>query len=226
VLKVLNGNNWKAVLLLSIVVPVGLLATFKLTGLLGEPATIAETITLEPVEWEFERPYSYVVFDKLLRVPYSNNYLSGTFDFIVIDYAESVNVGFGDRVTLIIRLNLTGANSDVFIENVCFCFHEIYQGSRLYFQRSNVDFQFINLSLAEIVDGFNGENNLKAFISLAGLNHPNNVYLHWTTLWTLHSLNTQDHELSATYEVTYYNGTAYNKIIQPFKVQIKGGTKP
>lgn len=141
---------------------------------------------------------------------------------LIGEYAEDDSALVSDFITIRVKMNLTGADSDFSIENVYLIFRDIYKGSRLFFQRTNTDFQCINLSLVKIVDGINGENNLKASINLAGLNHPNDVYLQWNTIWTLHSLNTQDHELSATYEVTYYNGTAYNKIVQPFQIRIKG----
>jgi hypothetical protein len=221
-LKVLNGNNWKALLLLSIIVPVSLLTSFKLTGFLGEPATIKETITLEPVTWEYERPNQTVHLDNLLESSYSNNKILATMYLLIGEYAEDDSALVSDFITIRVKMNLTGADSDFSIENVYLIFRDIYKGSRLFFQRTNTDFQCINLSLVKIVDGINGENNLKASINLAGLNHPNDVYLQWNTIWTLHSLNTQDHELSATYEVTYYNGTAYNKIVQPFQIRIKG----
>lgn len=221
-MKVLNGNNWKALLLLSIVVPVSLLTSFKLTGFLGEPATIKETITLEPVTWEYERPNQTVHLDNLLESSYSNNKILATMYLLIGEYAEDDSALVSDFITIRVKMNLTGADSDFSIENVYLIFRDIYKGSRLFFQRTNTDFQCINLSLVKIVDGINGENNLKASINLAGLNHPNDVYLQWNTIWTLHSLNTQDHELSATYEVTYYNGTAYNKIVQPFQIRIKG----
>lgn len=222
-MKFLNGNNWKALLLLSIVVPVSLLASFKLTGLLGEPATITETITLQPVTWMFGRPYNYTVFDNNLQAPYSSDCMTGTFELDVVRYAESEGA-WPASVCLVVGINLT-TNKNVSIENVYLTFNDTYGGSDLVFQRTNVDYQFVNLSLVEIVDGSSGVNNY-AYISLAGLNHPSHVYLSWVTYWELSSLHTQDHELNATYEVTYYNGTSYNEIVQPFIVQISGGTKP
>lgn len=224
-MKVVNGNNWKALFLLSIVVPVGLLVGFKLTGLLGEPAKITETITLEPVTREFERPNQDVHLNYSLESSYSNNEILAKMCLLIGGYHEDDPL-LSDHITIRVKMNLTGADPNFSIENVYLIFRDIYQGSSLYFLRTDVNFQSANLSLVKIVDGINGENNTKASISLAGLNHPNDVYLQWNAIWSLHSLNTQDHELNATYEVTYYNGTAYNKIVQPFNVQINGGTEP
>lgn len=222
-MKVLSGNNWKALLLLSIVVPVSLLTTFKLTGLLGEPSTMAETITLQPITWMFDRPYNYTVFDKNLQAPYSSDCMTGTFELDVVDYLESIGAQPA-TVRMVVSINLTN-NKNVSIENVHLTFNDTYQGSGLEFQHTNVDYQFVNLSLVKIVDATSGINNY-AFISLAGLNYPSHVYLYWVTYWKLSSLHTQSHELNATYDVTYYNGTAYNEIVQPFQVQINGGTTP
>lgn len=55
-LKRLTTRDLKVLTLLSVVVPVSLLVTFRLTGILPEPErpiTIAETITLDTIKWEF-----------------------------------------------------------------------------------------------------------------------------------------------------------------------------
>ncbi len=215
----MNADNWKAVLLLSIVIPISLLATFKLTGFLQNPATIAEIITLESVEWEFERPYEYTVFDKILRVPYSSDCFSGTFDFVVIDYIENVS-DLDDRVLMITSINLTGVNYDAFAENIYVGFYEDYKQSRMNWLHS--DFNPVNLSIIKFAEGLNEKNDLKIFINLASVNHSNNVYFYAPVYWSLGSQNTQNHELKVIYEILHFNGTTYNKIIQPFKLFIRG----
>jgi len=54
-LKRPNGTEIRALFILSIIVPVGLVASFRLTGILKEPPEL-ERITLEPVTLTLQRP--------------------------------------------------------------------------------------------------------------------------------------------------------------------------
>lgn len=54
-MKRLKGTETKALLILSIVVPVGLVISFRLTGMFNEPSNV-ERITLEPVTLTLSRP--------------------------------------------------------------------------------------------------------------------------------------------------------------------------
>lgn len=60
--------NWKIVLLLSIVIPICLVTSFKLSGILHEPMAIAETAVLDVTKGEFERPYGSTLMNETMRV--------------------------------------------------------------------------------------------------------------------------------------------------------------
>lgn len=208
--------------LLSIVVPMSLLATFRLTGILQGPMTISETTTLDAVQWEFERPNPYpqgVPIDKKLDATYAADGLSTTLCLWIYDYVDSV--AGHDFIIMAMRVNSTATDFDVFIESV-----QVVSGKDS--QPSTVDwvdtyFDFKNLSLVDLSHGrTNGEDYKKAFVRLTGVNHPSKVYFSMRAVWFLLTPNIQTHQMELSYEVTYYNGTAYKKIIQPFQLKIVG----
>jgi len=92
-------QNWKALTLFSIIIVVSLLATFLLTRLLSEPIMIAETITLETVKWESERPYGTMHVGENVRGFYEkeiklfqeisiDDYHAGSWEYGGSDYVE------------------------------------------------------------------------------------------------------------------------------------------
>jgi hypothetical protein len=55
-------------------------------------------------------------------------------------------------------------------------------------------------------------------MDLAGINYPTQVSLVIPFDWILYSPSNQTHILEVQSEVTYYNGSVYNKIVQPFEI--------
>lgn len=217
----LRKRKWVSLTLLSIVVPMSLLATFRLTGILQGPITISETTTLEALKWEFQRPSQTVTIDDELESSYSSEELSATLHIVAALYVENTATIDYDAVFMVVVINSTATSPNAFIENVYVAFHENYERSRVNWD--GTEFYFDNLSLVERAEaGISRKDYAKAHIRLAGVNHPNNVYLSAIAIWKLRSPNTQTHQIEVVYELTYYNGTAYNKIIQQFQLKILG----
>jgi len=181
--------------------------------------TIAENMTLDPVEWTFQRPHpnQYVIIDDRLEPSYSNDGLSATFLMWVSDYLPRVGSLNYDYLRMSMAINATVGNAGGFIESV----HVVF----LKDQTSEVDwletqFDFENLSLAARADGYRMDT--QAYIKLVGVNHTGSVRAKAIVRWNLLTPNTQSHQLEIAYEITYYNGTAYNKVVQPFQLNIVG----
>lgn len=197
--------------LLSIVVPMSLLATFRLTGILKGPIKISETTTLEALKWEFERSSQTVTIEDMLRSSYSSNELSAALHLEVVDYLQHTGAIDYDSVRIVVSINST-TKPKVSMESVHVIIGEDSRDSRVNWDSS--DFYFKNLSLIERTD------YAEAIVRLAGINHPSHIYFSATAFWKLPSLNIRTHQIEALYELTYYNGTAYKKIIQPFELRI------
>jgi hypothetical protein len=78
----MSRRRWTSLALLSIMIPVGLLATFRLTGVLEEPPT-PEIITTETVKWSMQRP-AETIFEigETIENSYADNDTQITFEFI------------------------------------------------------------------------------------------------------------------------------------------------
>ena len=181
--------------------------------------TIAENTTLEPVVWTFQRPKdeAHVIIDDRLEPSYSNDGLSATFLMWVSDYLPRVGSLDYDYLRMSMAINATTSNPDGYIESVHVVAHKD--------QTSEVDwletqFDFENLSLAARADGYS--RSTQAYIKLAGVNHTGSVRAKAIVEWNLLTPNTQSHQLEIAFEITYYNGTAYNKVVQPFQLNILG----
>ncbi|MEA2089605.1 MAG: hypothetical protein U9O89_02450 [Thermoproteota archaeon] len=200
-----------SVVLLAVVLPVSLTVAFQL---FGRGTKIAENTTLEPVQWSFQRPNQYVSIGDLLNASYADDGLSATFHMILADYLPRVGSLHYDTVRIRIKTNAT-TDLNGYIESVNVLFQEERSASRVSLQETDFDFQ--NLSLVDKAEGING-----ASMRLDGVNNPSKVALSAVALWKLLTLNTQSHQMEVAYEIVYYNGTAYNRVVQPFQLNILG----
>ena len=180
--------------------------------------TIAENITLEPVIWTFQRPNDSVDIDEKLNALYVGDTLSANMYVKIGIYHENDSAYDGDdHLSILMAINVTTSNPDGYMESV----HIVVQKD----QKSKVSWMrtwlyFENLSLVTLADGYT--RNTQAYIKLVGVNHATNVHAKATSEWSLLTPNIQSHQLEVAFEITYYNGTAYNKVVQPFQLNIAG----
>ena len=221
-MKKLNGREMKALFVLSIIVPVSLLVTLRLTGILEGPITITETTTLEAVKWEFQRPTHASDINDKLNITYTVDEFSANMHVLPVFYSESPVMDDNDYLRIITVVNSTAINSNCFIETVHVAFDKDSQPSLVSWIPGYLDFE--NLSLVGVSSGWtSGEDYKEAYVKLAGEGHPKGIYFRATVEWSLLTSNNQTHQMEVTYELTYYNGTAYKKVIQPFQLRIVGG---
>lgn len=206
----------------------GLLATFRLTGVLREPltpetVTISETITRETVTWETERPSYHTDIHSIIESTYTDGKISITYSLWIDDYATKT-WRFGGADYLDIVVNVTASATDGFVEDVLITFHENYTGSEAYLFEiqawSRGYYATIeNLSIADYTH--HTRDYVKAFINLAGVNKPTTVHFSAPVSWILRSAWNHSHQLKVTSELTYYNGTAYKRVILPITLDLR-----
>jgi len=206
----------KALLILSVAVPVALLTSFKLTGILPQ-IKITETKTLETIEWEFQRPDNYLAIEKTLRVPFVQNGLSATFNLMIDQYVPGSLMFRDDWVYVTIMMNFTVTNPNAFIKSVDVTFSMDNQSRLGMPVTRDVVYSAENLSLTGHSWSHEGT---KAYMSFEGTGRPKSAYLSAWDIWILISSFDQIHQLDVAYELTYYNGTVYNKVIQPFQIRV------
>jgi hypothetical protein len=212
-LKKLTGFA-KALILLSIAVPMSLLVIFKLTGVLHDPIVISGATTLETIKWEFERPHHGVSILETAEGSYGDNNISILYSVFMGGYREgSGRYGSSDYVLL--TTNVTATVRDGYIESVHLVFREDYENARINFFQEHQFFRLENLSIVDLKDW-----SKQVFVNLSGVNRPTSVYF-WTPVdWVLQSPGNQTHRMEIISEVTYFNGTAYRKVVQPFQLKI------
>lgn len=212
-MRKLNGRHLKA-LILSVVLPISLFISFRLTGILQE--TITETITLETIRWEFKRPNQSVILNETLKSPYSNGEISTIMTVRIWKY-DVDGLFLDDLVTITVSTNLTTIMPKSFVENVYIVLQTDYQSPVGWI---HTDFRFENLSLIDVEEW--GWRGTKAYVNLKGMNHPKGAYFSGLPLYRLKTPNNQTHQLEVIFELTYYNGTAYKEVIQPFQLKFLG----
>jgi hypothetical protein len=230
-LEIPNLKTWRTIFLLSIIVPVGLLTTFKLAGIFEEPSTIAETITLPAKNWVFQRPYPDEDIDiyQWLNATYSDYDVSFTialelWEFMhwpltILPPGDSIDFG------LTIDVRTTEANSHIQgMEIIFFC--NSTQPSYVWLKETSI--KVTNLTVTYLRDRYNLKDPYKTHLTLKRTGNPNEVRLKATNEWFLNDISPDalDHQLRITHEITYYNGTAYKKLVQPFLLTILASEQP
>lgn len=222
--KLTLRQRWKPLTLLSIIVPVSLLVSLRLTGILSgpeQPITIAETITLETVKWESERSYGHIDIRENVRGLYEKEIKLSQ----EISIEHYIAKGWGweglDYFTLVI--NLTADLQAGFVNNVNITFREDYENSMIEFFEVQAWPEFYsraeNLSIVDY-EHFLWKKGLKAFMELVGENRPKSVHFDGIVHWVLSSSKNETHSMEIALELVYYNGTTYKKVVQPFQLKI------
>ncbi len=211
-MKAMNGRMWKVAVLLSLIVPIGSLATIKLSGLSGGTATVSAKIALTPTHWEFERPSWFLFFNEQVYSEFSGDVqLNETLRVNTYDPGSI----YGNSPTLDLHATLTASVPDGFVDSVNVTYFDSYDLSWILVESIH---STENVTKTSLVDRIRGPE--KGFVGLQSIGHPQTIYLDVWTLWLLESSHNQTQTLNMMAEVTYFNGTIYKKITQPFEVRL------
>lgn len=207
----------KIALLLSVILPLGLLTTLRFGGILKEPLTISQNILLDAVSWSMERPIANIdVKDSLMGV-YDEDILAN-FTVFIDDYHEG-KWAYGGSDCITMQVNITAFVSGGFINFANITFWGGYESSQVdLFGNDAWPKYFVSVENLSIIrhDDFLMGNGLKAFAELAGVNNPKSVSFGCFVNWVLRSPQNYTNQLEIRFELIYFNGTAYKRIVQPF----------
>jgi len=208
--------NSRAFLLLSIMVPISLLAALKITGFTRGPLSIAETTTLEPSMWIIERQDAFNQLPNASKeLLYDGEELSLrcllqlTYDphWFTVEYVPATFVGI---------TNFTCDVNRGFIYGIIINFSEQYPNSEMVCW-SWQGF-YTNLTNGTIVDCQlpNHGNTTSLSITTFGVNNPTHVSIERTAfLWRLLSPYNYTHRMEINAEITYFNGSFYKNLVVP-----------
>jgi hypothetical protein len=208
--------------LLSIVIPISLLATFRLTGIIPEPPK-PQTITVEVVSWNMSRP---AVHDKGIVIgQWVNNSLnqdgaSVNFSLLICAYVDNIprfseNVDYVD-FGIFVDADLT----EGFVQSVFVEFSGIDTQAYLDIVSALDDPDWVdihNLEIKSVLDSFSVD---QPCIETYGLNQPKTCSLEMRACWYFLDRNNIDHAMIASLKILVFDGTRYLEVIVPITLGV------
>jgi len=218
-----NLRNWKTAWILSVILPISLLATFRFTGTISGPVEISETVIAETASLNITRPEKYRIFNELIENLHVDAVVSINFSLIVGSYHENEpgypSDGKDDvSVGAIMHSNVNTG----FIYSAKILFSKVDINAALRIPR------FSGMPLGSIKLG-----NLKAekiqyrstdeqgvYIEAMGIGQPRNCTLEICVFWVFLDENNVKHETIATLELVHFNGVHYRKVVIPIRLEV------
>ena len=210
------SSKWASLALLSVIVPVSLLATFRLTGVLPEPLK-PETITVETVNWNMSRPSKYVSIDEWIENSFSDSITSIGLRLHVSSYAEN-SIAHGDY--LFFGIFVTGNVTEGFVQSVLIKFSLVDTNAFLDIVADLKDPDWVelhNLTIQAVRDSWRTN---EPYIDAIAPNHTKNCSLKMRAYWQFFDENTVNHWIMVTLEITYFTGTTYRIVAIPIQLAV------
>jgi hypothetical protein len=206
-----------SMILLSMLVPMSLLATLRIVGIVPEPPR-TETITVETVTWNMSRPPAHKPsINNWVNNSYGDFHHFVNFDIRVANYVENDEV-FGDYLEFWLYLNADV--DDGYIRFVTVRFLEIDTQAHLDILEDPDSHDLLNLSVTAIRDSRRTD---EPCIEATGLNRPEQALLSMPVYWRFRDENNVDHWVTITAEITYFDGEAYQKAAIPISLGVLSG---
>ena len=219
-----SQRKWVSAGFLAIILPMGLLVGFKLTGIITEPYTaIDETTIAETVEFAMEKPTYNAHPGVRTRNDYQNEEVQAEL-CISLDYELGVT---GMNVTAVANVSLG------FVSSMRLTFCETDPHSQIYLLGGSPNsgsytpyfYRLENLSIEESVYCFNKwwllENNTRAYIKAKGIDQPSQTRFSTYLDWYLTNWLNQTHQLEITLTLTYWNTSCYKELVLPIVLSLQ-----
>lgn len=214
-----SKHKWISLTILAILIPTSLLTAFKLTGIIPEPTTIAETVTTETITWNMNRPSVHTAVDQWSENSFSGDAASVCLIVHIYEYSENEQgpPSWGnDYVKLGIAVTANVDNG--FVHSVTARLSEIDSQAFMDIDENPSSMQLSDLAINTIWDV--GTIKDEAYAKAFGVNHPYNCSLSIVARWIFVDENSVSHSITVTSEVTYFNGTAYRKVVIPIMLEV------
>jgi len=212
-------QNWKATVILSIIIPISMLATFRLTGITHEPQT-PETITAEAINWNMTRPSEITTIDEWIQNSYTDD-IHACLSAHVTGYRPRWPdwPSWGGAVTNI-GVSANASVSNGFIHSIIIRFHLTSEQNLIYIILNEDAIKLENLTTNRIE--YPGTPTRLAYFAATGLDRPSSCSSRILSFWTFTDDGTANHSMTTELEVTYFNGTAYRRVIIPTNLEMLG----
>ena len=209
-------RKWITTALLSIALPMSLLATFRLAGVLREPEP-PQTITMETTAWNMSRPADnsgYLSIDEKVENSYEDELASIVFGIHFASYTDEEPT-LGDH--LILSLYVTSNISEGFTNSITINFSQVDPYAFLSISMGSGFIDLQNLEIRTIRSSYTTNN---PYIIADSINQQKHTSLRMLAFWMFLDENIYDHRITATLEIMYFNGATHQKITIPILLEV------
>ena len=216
-LRGLNGREMKALFILSIVAPVGLLAAFRLTGVLREPATV-KRITLETATLTLVRPTETT--EKMIQ-SVQNQWTQGntsvTVGVEILAYGEGfASPPYNGRDSLNFRTYVNATSKSGYFSSILLSFHPLDSNSLVFLDTNPWSLEALNASIVGV--RYYGTSETEAYAKINAFN--SSCRINDQIYWIFLDENDQSHDLQITVQVAYTGETSDQIISIPINLEI------
>jgi len=218
------NQHRKSIFIASVILPVLLFATLGFTTISNGNIRIAETRTLETVTWNGTRTGEHFqYFGDSLNSTYIDDEFSVSMRLLVLNYfGPEMLPGYPAWLGLYVEINVSVKAPLGFIYGINVSFHQSdlvdwnVPGLPSTTERPQ-ELVLVQPSKSLVVKtAYEGPN---AFMYLLGQNNSRSVSCGAVPQWQFSS-NNAIHSLAVDYHITYFNGSAYKVLIQPFQLEV------
>jgi len=213
-----TGRKWIAFSLLAVVLPVSLLATLRLTGILPEPPK-PETITVESADWRIQRPQRYMDIKDTVENTYSNDSVSITVRISIHDYHENgLRAPYWGRDGVGFTANVSAAALKGFFTSIVVEFLPSDDNSTIYITQTFSRYHNTTVTRIKGIGTTTGVTCIEAKVSGSPCG------LHMPIEWIFKDQNTDNHHLKVNFVVTYSDELTYRRAVMPIILDVIAAT--
>jgi len=211
-------GNWKTSLLLSIILPISLFVSLRMTGILSGPVAVSQTITATTLHWNMSRPMKYGIINEEIIDLYSDKNVSINLTLLVASYHENEPGAPSNgrdyvKVEVVIMANI----SKGFTHSISAGFSEMNEYATAFTSESCV-YRAENLRVERIQNWGTGERATSLEATPVDSRKSWGIYISFA--WIFFDSNDEDHSAVVRLELLHYDGVAFREISMPIELKV------
>ena len=210
-------KKWVSITLLSIILPVGLLISFRLTGILPEPSQ-PQIIEVETIGWNISKQKTSVTLNEIVESHYENDDVDGSVNFTIIIGTYHVgdpSYDYDDWLDLAIHCSANTNSTIIYLVKINFSQTDSASSFRISKDPDRVETLNLDMSTHDSEATSTGE----GYVVAKATNQTNHVFLGVVADWGFFNKEA-NHAITVTLETTIFNGTAYVKPVIPILLRV------
>lgn len=211
----ISSKKWASAALLSILIPISLLATSRFTGILQEPL-MPEVTEAETVNWSMTRPTDYRLVDEKVTSLYTMNGVDIRFSTNINEYEEnSPSLPFEGNDGLNIRLTATANVSNGSIHSASIKFFDQGGESLVDVFEDPYLWKLQNAEIDRIAD-----RQAETYVGILALGTPQYCLVEISSFWVFFDRNNVNHQMTIALRITYSDGVGYQSAVLPIHLEV------